>query len=128
MPRKTKTRKKKSRSKRGGQFMNKIERMPSKVVSLGKTGVSTGVGVAEDIGKVGISVGKTALKDVESVSKKMLTMKRGKQGKQGKKGKKGSYRKFLSKKLKEVKSAHPNWPQSKVFKEAVKGWKSSKLI
>ena len=39
---------------------------------------------------------------------------------------KGSYRAYLSKRLKEVKKAHPSWPQSKVFKEAVKGWKSSK--
>ena len=69
-----------------------------------------------------------AREDVESVGKrgkKMLTMKRGKKAKKGK-SKKNSYRAFLSKKLKEVKKAHPSWPQSKVFKEAVKGWKSSK--
>ena len=111
--------------------------------SLGKDvrkALSTGVGVAEDIGSLGMKVGKTAIKDIEGVGKrsikegmkvgkksmkfgeKMLTMKKKKKGKSTK----GSYRKYLSKRLKEVKKAHPSWPQSKVFKEAVKGWKSSK--
>ena len=63
-----------------------------------------------------MKVGKKGMK----FSEKMLTKK--------KKGKstKSSYRAYLSKRLKEVKKAHPSWPQSKVFKEAVKGWKSSK--
>ena len=52
--------------------------------------------------------------------------KRGKKSGKKSKSKKNSYRVFLSKRLKEVKKAHPSWPQSKVFKEAVKGWKSSK--
>jgi hypothetical protein len=127
--------------------------------------LSTGIGVAEDMGSLGMKVGKTAVKDVEGVGmeglklgkrgtkvgmkvgktaigdverlgmegmtfgkkgmkfgKKMLTMKKKKKGKSTK----GSYRAYLSERLKEVKKAHPSWPQSKVFKEAVKGWKSSK--
>lgn len=120
--------------------------------------LSTGIGVAEDMGslgmkvgiegmdeglklgkrgtKVGMKVGKTVIGDVERLGmegmtfgkkgmkfgKKMLTMKKKKKGKSTK----GSYRAYLSKRLKEVKKAHPSWPQSKVFKEAVKGWKSSK--
>jgi len=135
--------------------------------------LSTGVGVAEDMGSLGMKVGKTAVKDVEGVgkrsikeglklgkrgtklgmkvgktavkdvegigkegmklgkksmkfSKKMLTMKKKKSKKKKGKSTKGSYRAYLSKRLKEVKKAHPSWPQSKVFKEAVKGWKSSK--
>lgn len=145
------------RNKTAGQTLGK---------DVGKA-LSTGVGVAEDMGslgmkvgktavkeiegvgkeglklgkrgtKVGMKVGKTAVKDVEGIgkeglklgkksmkfSKKMLTMKK----KKKKKGKstKGSYRVYLSKRLKEIKKAHPSWPQSKVFKEAVKGWKSSK--
>jgi hypothetical protein len=151
------------KSKCGGKnSMKNIEELPLK-------GLSTGVGVAQDIGRVGMSVGRSVgkdalsvgrmgvrdvesvgrmgvrdvesvgrmgVRDVESVGKrgvKMLTMKRGKskRGTRDKKGKKGkskknSYRAFLSKRLKEVKRAHPSWPQSKVFKEAVKGWKSSK--
>ena len=95
--------------------------------------LSTGVGVAEEMGSLGMKVGKTAVKDVEDVGKegmkfgkKMLTMKK-KKGKSTKgKSTKSSYRAYLSKRLKEVKKAHPSWPQSKVFKEAVKGWKSSK--
>ena len=136
--------------------------------------LSTGVGVAEDMGSLGMKVGKTAVKDVEGLGmegirfgkrgtklgmkvgktgekdieglgmegmkfskkgmklgKKMLTMKKKKKSK--KKGKstkgkstKGSYRSYLSKRLKEVKKAHPSWPQSKIFIEAVKGWKTSK--
>ena len=89
------------------------------------------------MGSLGMNVGKTAVKEVEAVvsegiklskksmkfSKKMLS-KKNKKGKKGKKGKKNSYRTFLSKRLKEVKRKHPSWTQSKVFKEAVKGWKS----
>ena len=144
----------------GGQTLGK---------DVGKA-LSTGVGVAEDMGSLGMKVGKTAIKDVEGVGKegmrlgkrgtkvgmkvgktaikdiegigkeglklgkksmkfgkKMLTMKKKKKGKSTKgKSTKGSYRAYLSKRLKEVKKAHPSWPQSKVFKEAVKGWKSSK--
>ena len=132
--------------------------------------LSTGVGVAEDMGSLGMKVGKTAVKDIEGVGKrglklgkrgtkvgmkvgktavkdveglgmegmkigkkgmkfgkKMLTMKKKKKKSKSKsKSTKGSYRAYLSKRLKEVKKAHPSWPQSKVFKEAVKGWKSSK--
>ena len=139
----------KTKKKCGGQTLGK---------DVGKA-LSTGVGVAEDMGSLGMKVGKTAVKDVEGVGmegmkigkksmkfgKKMLTMKKKKSKKKGKstkgkstkgkstkgkstKGKstKGSYRAYLSKRLKEVKKAHPSWPQSKVFKEAVKGWKSSK--
>ena len=89
--------------------------------------LNTGVGVAEEMGSLGMNVGKTAIKEVEAVgsegiklSKKMLSKK----NKKSKKSKKNSYRSFLSKRLKEVKRKHPSWPQSKVFKEAVKGWKS----
>ena len=99
--------------------------------------LNTGVGVAEEMGSLGMNVGKTAVKEVEAVgsegiklskksmkfTKKMLS-KKNKKSKKGKKGKKNSYRSFLSKRLKEVKRKHPSWPQSKVFKEAVKGWKS----
>lgn len=153
----------KTKKKCGGQTLSK---------DVSKA-LSTGVGVAEDMGSLGMKVGKTAVKDVEGVGKrglklgkrgtkvgmkvgknvvkdveglgmegmkiskkgmkfgkKMLTMKKKKSKKKGKstKGKstKGSYRAYLSKRLKEVKKAHPSWPQSKVFKEAVKGWKSSK--
>ena len=49
-------RKSKTKSKRGGKFMNKMEKMPKDVVSLGEKGLSTGVGVAQDIGRVGMSV------------------------------------------------------------------------
>ena len=97
--------------------------------------LNTGVGVAEDMGHLGMKVGKTAIKEVEGVGsegiklskksmkfgKKMLSKKNKKS--KGKKGK-NSYRTFLSKRLKEVKRKHPSWPQSKIFKEAVKGWKS----
>jgi len=159
----------KTKKKCGGQTLGK---------DVSKA-LSTGVGVAEDMGSLGMKVGKTAVKDVEGLGmeglklgkrgtkvgmkvgktavkdvegigmegikigkksmkfgKKMLTMKKKKsKKKKGKstkgkstKGKstKGSYRAYLSKRLKEVKKAHPSWPQSKVFKEAVKGWKSSK--
>ena len=153
----------KTKKKCGGQTLGK---------DVGKA-LSTGVGVAEEMGSLGMKVGKTAVKDVEGLGmeglklgkrgtkvgmklgktavkdvegvgmegmkfgKKMLTMKK-KKNKNKKKGKstkgkstkgkstKGSYRAYLSKRLKEVKKAHPSWPQSKVFKEAVKGWKSSK--
>ena len=116
------------------------------VEGLGMKGMKEGLKLGERGTKVGMKVGKTAVKDVEGLGmegmkigkkgmkygKKMLTMKKKKKGKSTKgkstKGKstKGSYRAYLSKRLKEVKKAHPSWPQSKVFKEAVKGWKSSK--
>ena len=148
----------KTKKKCGGQTLSK---------DVSKA-LSTGVGVAEDMGSLGMKVGKTAVKDVEGVGKrglklgkrgtkvgmkvgknvvkdveglgmegmkigkkgmkfgkKMLTMKK-KKKKSKSKSTKGSYRAYLSKRLKEVKKAHPSWPQSKVFKEAVKGWKSSK--
>jgi len=119
----------KTKKKCGGQTLGK---------DVSKA-LSTGVGVAEDMGSLGMKVGKTAVKDVEGVGmegikigkkgmkfgKKMLTMKK-KKKKSKSKSTKGSYRAYLSKRLKEVKKAHPSWPQSKVFKEAVKGWKSSK--
>ena len=132
------------RNKSAGQSLGK---------DVGKA-LSTGVGVAEDMGSLGMNVGKTAVKNVEdvgkegirfgkrsmNVGKKILTMKKKKSKKKGKstkgkstkgkstkgKSKKNSYRSYLSKRLKQVKKAHPSWPQSKVFKEAVKGWKSSK--
>ena len=97
--------------------------------------LNTGIGVAEEMGSLGMKVGKTAVKEVEGVGSEGMklgkkTMKLGKKmlskknkGKKGKKGK-NSYRTFLSKRLKEVKRKHPSWPQSKIFKEAVKGWKS----
>ena len=104
--------------------------------------LSTGVGVAEEMGSLGMKVGKTSVTDIEGVGmegmrlgkksmkfgKKMLTMKKKKSKKKGKSSKlsKNSYRSYLSKRLKEVKKAHPSWPQSKVFIEAVKGWKTSK--
>ena len=153
----------KTKKKCGGQTLGK---------DVSKA-LSTGVGVAEDMGSLGMKVGKTAVKDVEGVGKrsikeglklgkrgtkvgmkvgktavkdvegigmegikigkkgmkfgkKMLTMKKKKSKKKKGKSTKGSYRAYLSKRLKEVKKAHPSWPQSKVFKEAVKGWKSSK--
>jgi len=62
-----------------------------------------------------------------SLKKKKYSKGKKKSKKKSKKlSKKSSYRLYLSKRLKEVKKAHPSWPQSKVFKEAVKGWKSSK--
>lgn len=99
------------------------------VKDVGKA-LSTGVGVAEEMGSLGMKVGKTAVKSVEDIGmkgmklgKKMLTMKK-KKGKSTKgKSTKDSYKAYLSKRLKEVKKAHPSWPQSKVFKEAVKGLK-----
>lgn len=126
---------------RGKKKVNK--RNKSAGQSLGKDvhkALSTGVGVAEDMGSLGMKVGKTAVKDIEGIgkegirlgkksmkfSKKMLTMKKKKKSKKKGKSSKNSYRSYLSKRLKEVKKAHPSWPQSKVFKEAVKGWKSSK--
>ena len=42
------------------------------------------------------------------------------------KGKKSAYSQFLSKELKRVGDAHPDWPQPKVFKEAVSNWSNSK--
>jgi hypothetical protein len=107
---------------------------PSIVKNVGKS-FKTGIGVAKDIGSLGMKVGKTTLsevKDIHSTGSKIgkrtikrsmkLSSKKNKKGKN--KRKKNSYRSFLSKRLKEVKKAHPSWPQSKVFKEAVKGWKS----
>ena len=115
------------------------------VEGIGKRSIKEGLKLGKRGTKIGMKVGKTAVKDVEGLgmegmkegmkigkksmkfSKKMLTMKKKKKGKSTKgKSTKGSYRAYLSKRLKEVKKAHPSWPQSKVFKEAVKGWKSSK--
>ena len=121
------------------------------VEGIGMEGMKEGLKLGKRGTKVGMKVGKTAVKDVEGLgmegmkegmkvgkksmkfSKKMLTMKKKKKSKMKKKGKstkgkstKISYRAYLSKRLKQVKKAHPSWPQSKVFKEAVKGWKSSK--
>ena len=137
----------------------KKNRIRDKTFAKYDKGLSTGMGVAEEMGSLGMDVGKTVNKDIEFIDKmgsrdtesvrlgepvgksnmKMLTMrksksKRGKKRdkkrdkKRGKtkKRKQNSYRSFLSKRLKEVKKNHPTWPQSKVFKEAVKGWKSSK--
>ena len=42
------------------------------------------------------------------------------------KGKKSAYSQFLSKELKRVGDAHPDWAQPKVFKEAVSNWSNSK--
>ena len=120
--------KRKGKKKRGGQLFDNmpgkqfkkgikvIEKIPGEAVSLTEKGLDTGVDVVEDIGKVGLKVGKTA----ERLSKRGLKKLTGK--KKGR-SKKSSYRAFLSKELKKVKKAHPSWPQSKVFKEAVKGWK-----
>ena len=122
----------KGKKKKGGQLFDNmpgkqlkkgvktVERIPGEAVSLTEKGVSTGVDVVEDIGKVGLKVGKTSTK-LGKKGLKFLTGKK-KKGKKSK-SKKGSYRAFLSKELKKVKKAHPTWPQSKVFKEAVKGWK-----
>ena len=77
------------------------------------------------MGSLGMKVGKTTINEVGKVGSKILTKKKSKK-KSKKLSKKSSYRSYLSKRLKEVKKAHPSWPQSKVFKEAVKGWKSSK--
>ena len=120
-------------------------------MKVGKTSFKDVEGLGMEGMKEGMKVGKTAFKDVEGLGmegmkegmkvgkksmkfgKKMLTMKKKKKSKMKKKGKstkgkstKSSYRAYLSKRLKQVKKAHPSWPQSKVFKEAVKGWKSSK--
>ena len=122
----------KGKKKKGGQLFDNmpgkqfkkgvktVERIPEEAVSLTEKGVSTGVDVVEDIGKVGLKVGKTSTK-LGKKGLKFLTGKK-KKGKKSK-SKKGSYRAFLSKELKKVKKAHPTWPQSKVFKEAVKGCK-----
>ena len=175
--------KKNKKNKKGGK--NKKYTMGKSLNKDVRKALSTGVGVAEEMGSLGMKVGKTAVKDVEGIGmegmkeglklgkrgtkvgmkvgktavkdveglgmegmegmkegmkvgkksmkfgKKMLTMKKKKKSK--KKGKsskgkssKGSYRAYLSKRLKQVKKAHPSWPQSKVFIEAVKGWKTSK--
>jgi Trm5-related predicted tRNA methylase len=125
--------------KSGKRTQKKSKRGGSKTLMVKDVNkaLNTGVGVAEEMGSLGMNVGKTAVKEVEAVgsegiklskksmkfTKKMLS-KKNKKSKKGKKGKKNSYRTFLSKRLKEVKRKHPSWPQSKVFKEAVKGWKS----
>ena len=114
--RKSSRKARKKTKRKGGQFTRDIERMPGQVLTFGKKGIYTGVGVTEDIGKVGLKVGKTAKKLSKRGLKKITGKKKGK-------SKKSSYRAFLSKELKRVKKAHPSWPQSKVFKEAVKGWK-----
>ena len=44
----------------------------------------------------------------------------------GKKGKKSAYSQFLSKELRRVGDANPDWPQPKVFKEAVSNCSKSK--
>lgn len=118
----------KGKKKRGGRLFDNmpgkkvkkgiktVERIPGEAVSLTEKGLDTGVGVVEDIGKVGLNVGKTAEKLSKRSLKKLTGKKKGK-------SKKNSYRAFLSKELKRVKKANPSWPQSKVFKEAVKGWK-----
>ena len=120
--------KRKGKKKRGGRLFDNmpgkqvkkgvktVERIPGEAVSLTEKGLDTGVGVVEDIGKVGLNVGKTAEKLSKRGLKKLTGKKKGK-------SKKNSYRAFLSKELKRVKKANPSWPQSKVFKEAVKGWK-----
>ena len=124
--------KRKGKKKKGGQLFDNMpgkqfkkgikvaEKIPGEAVSLTEKGVSTGVDVVEDIGKIGLKVGRTSTK-LGKKGFKFLTGKK-KKGKKSK-SKKGSYRAFLSKELKKVKKAHPTWPQSKVFKEAVKGWK-----
>ena len=125
--------------KGGKRTQKKSKRGGSKTLMVNDVNkaLNTDVGVAEEMGSLGMNVGKTAVKEVEAVgsegiklskksmkfTKKMLS-KKNKKSKKGKKGKKNSYRSFLSKRLKEVKRKHPSWPQSKVFKEAVKGWKS----
>jgi len=42
------------------------------------------------------------------------------------KGKKSAYSQFLSKELRRVGDANPDWPQPKVFKEAVSNWSNKK--
>ena len=125
--------KRKGKKKRGGRLFDNMpgkqvkkgikiaEEIPGEAVSLTERGLDTGLGVVEDIGRVGLKVGKTAEKLSKRGLKKLTGKKKGK-SKKGK-SKKSSYRAFLSKELKRVKKAHPSWPQSKVFKEAVKGWK-----
>ena len=120
--------KRKGKKKRGGRLFDNMpgkqvkkgikiaEKIPGEAVSLTKRGLDTGLGVVEDISRVGLKVGKTAEKLSKRGLKKLTGKKKGK-------SKKSSYRAFLSKELKRVKKAHPSWPQSKVFKEAVKGWK-----
>tara|TARA_Y100000361_G_C11157384_1_gene345041 strand:- start:1137 stop:1574 length:438 start_codon:yes stop_codon:yes gene_type:complete len=120
--------KRKGKKKRGGGLFDNmpgkkvkkgiktVEKIPGEAVSLTEKGLDTGVGVVEDIGKVGLKVGKTAEKLSKRGLKKLTGKKKGK-------SKKSSYRAFLSKELKRVKKANPSWPQSKVFKEAVKAWK-----
>lgn len=126
-----------------GRGKNKKYTMGKSLNKDVRKALSTGVGVAEEMGSLGMKVGKTAIGDVEGIgmegikfgkkgmtlgkkgmtfSKKFLTMKKKKKGKSTK----DSYRLYLSKRLKQVKKAHPSWSQSKIFKEAVKGWKSSK--
>jgi len=50
----------------------------------------------------------------------------GKKTKKKSKGKKSAYSQFLSTELKRVGDANPDWPQPKVFKEAVSNWSNKK--
>ena len=118
-PKNTRTRPK---TKRKNKKAGKREKLLKKDIG---TALSTGIGVAQEMGSLGMKVGKTTINEVGKVGSKILTKKKSKK-KSKKLSKKSSYRSYLSKRLKEVKKAHPSWPQSKVFKEAVKGWKSSK--
>ena len=65
-----------------------------------------------------------------SVGKKTKSKKgkktKSKKSKKGKKGKKSAYSQFLSTELRRVGDANPDWPQPKVFKEAVSNWSKSK--
>ena len=62
-------------------------------------------------------------KGIQGGKKKSKGKGKGKKKSVKKSSKKSSYSQFLSKELKRVKNEHPDWPQTKVFEEAVNNWK-----
>ena len=74
---------------------------------------------------------KLAYDDTIQEKRKMMRRrsiggKKTKKKSKGKKGKKSAYSQFLSKELRRVGDANPDWPQPKVFKEAVSNWSNKK--
>ena len=71
---------------------------------------------------------RLAYDDTMQEKRKMRRMTMGGKNKKKtkKKSNKSAYSDFLSKELKRVGDAHPDWPQPKVFKEAVSNWSNKK--
>ena len=103
----------------GDEIKNKFSKSDSSEVIVDET---VGVVGNDGFNREGNTSGG---KKTKSKGKKTKTKGKKTKGKKTK-GKKSAYSQFLSTELRRVGDANPDWPQPKVFKEAVSNWSKSK--